>query len=327
MTRISVVMAIKNEDTNAEKSIYSFLHQNFEDSELIIATGKNVKPPQINSNNIRVVEAQNSANTPALLNFGTQYATGEHITFLTPDSLLFFDSIEQRMNIFLSNEKINAVYGLHLDADENFEIKKNCTFESILKKLSLESKTAFSNTEISLFYRIFNAKVSGLMIKKELFKKENFNENLNEFYFQELIARIIEKKQNLYFIRNPLFISNLDEKYYNNIAKSLSQRMKESLKTLEIFFQNDRFSKYNRLKKSAYRSLFWQILSLISSYQPYNNRLKILMLINYFKFVRLTKARSDIHFTASLMYSLYKTSKTAKISFTKSTRQNFSNLL
>jgi glycosyltransferase involved in cell wall biosynthesis len=114
--KITVVMAVYNEDEYLSTAINSILKQTFEDFEfLIIDDGSTDKTPEIiehyaeQDNRIRYLANQANKGLPASLNKGIEHASGKYIARMDADDISLPRRFEKQIEYLDSNPSVHVV--------------------------------------------------------------------------------------------------------------------------------------------------------------------------------------------------------------------------
>ena len=211
MDKITVVIPITPNMENLDKSIYSILNQNFQNYEILLVLNKNIDFP-IKNTKIRTVH-EKAKNIPELLNKSIKHINTEYVTFLNPNDMLLFDALKLRITELSKNTELIGCYGLFLDLNLDYSVKKNDNYDYFFHELNPPE-----NNYKNLLSGELTLTTSCLLIKKEILEEIQFNPELNLTYEWEFFLKLFKKhSENISRIKDPICISMDKEILYKKI--------------------------------------------------------------------------------------------------------------
>lgn len=230
---ISVIMPTYNRGYIISLAIDSILKQTYENFELIIVDDcSNDNTEKVittyNDNRIKYIKLNKKSGANYARNIGIKEANGQYITFQDSDDY----SMPKRLEIeykTLKREKMDLVFSSFYKTKSGNEEKllkgeKNKIVAKLIPKSKIEKEDIFS---VLLYRNVITTQV--LFGKKEIFKKEKFDNSITRFQDWDLMIRIA-KKFKVFHINLPLlymFIQN------DSITKSYSK----GYESLEIIYK------------------------------------------------------------------------------------------
>lgn len=237
MVKVSILMAVYNEEKFICEAICSVLEQTMQDFELIIINDASTdKTEEIAKNyvekdkSIKLINLRKHKFKAGALNKGLNIARGKYICFLDGDDIYIKDKLEHQVNYLEEHNDVDMVYGLtRIFGDKKGERnnilleQKNLDLREILKKRAKEN---IENLEVGEFFGLKGVIAScSVMVRKSVFKNCKFDEKLKRTQDYDLWFQIIGKKYKIMPIKSVFYKYRMHpnqvtkNKYEMNVAR------------------------------------------------------------------------------------------------------------
>jgi len=220
MPKITVIIPVYNAEKYIEESVGSVLNQTFKNFELLIVndsstdnTEKIVKKIIMNDSRCFLINLPENKGKAHALNIAIQKAKGEFICILDADDIFFQDKLEQQIKFMQEHPEVDMVYGgakYFSDSDEELEQRKilessENLFENLKKARgkTIEELNAQHHGILNDNDAIIAA--CSVMIRKKVFEKCKFDEQLRNIEDYDMWYQIIGKGFKLYGIKKPFY--------------------------------------------------------------------------------------------------------------------------
>lgn len=259
MIKLSVIIPAYNAGKTIEKAIFSILHSDLENYEIIVIndgskdnTGQIVKNIQKNNLSLIYIEILNGGVSNAR-NIGINSAHGKYILFLDSDDSYYF------YNISKFNDLMNEDYDLIL-----FDFQKNVFKENKANKLNfyITRQEFINNYYFTKKYFYYRNYVFGKLLKKDLIQNNGLHFDTNICYGEDTLFI----SEYLIFCKR-VYMSNSIVYLYNTSENALSQQMNI---TYNAFLKNIKNIYFN-IGVVSKQSIDFLIENYCIAYYHFNN--------------------------------------------------------
>ncbi|OGI18594.1 MAG: hypothetical protein A2287_10675 [Candidatus Melainabacteria bacterium RIFOXYA12_FULL_32_12] len=304
MYNISVVIPVEKQTKEFNKVIQSVLNQNYQDFQIIVVSSCKIDNPVINPK-IQYISLYHAKSTPELLNKSIHYINSNLVCFLNPNDLLLYNALKLRYEKFIQNHSLVACYGFGIDTDLNYQVKCNQNYEYFYKNEQLPH-----NSLKSILSGNIRPSISSLMIKTDVLKRLNFNQNLKFNFTWDFFIKLFRNfDDNICQMQEAIYISRNEELLINEYDKSyFTKQVKETLLVLDNFFEKT--FEDNSARYKVYRDNYSHFFSILTEYYPYNYWLRVYLLTSYIrKNKELGNKILDLWFLSVLLNSIIAANK------------------
>ncbi len=206
MIKVSVLIPVYNEEKYIEESIKSVLNQNFKNFEIIVINDDSkdrtvaiVEEFMQKDGRIKLINIKENGGASKAYNEGLKQARGEYIAIFNGDDLMAQNRLQEQVKFLDKNKDIDMVYGDMEIFEEggNRRIVEAIEFDKNPREILIESSKRKDLGEIWP-YKLIDYKDKGeiipcssVIIRKKLFEKISFDENLRNSEDYDLWLQII----------------------------------------------------------------------------------------------------------------------------------------
>lgn len=221
---ISVVIPTYNREKTIKKAVDSVLSQTYKDIELIVVddcsndkTGEIIS--KINDVRLRYIRLEKNSGANYARNIGIFEANGEYIAFQDSDDVWRKEKLERELEYLVEND-CDVVFCSML---QHHNDRKDIRFPRIndSDKKNLARRVLFGNI----------MSTQTILAKKELIKKEKFDNSLERFQDWDLAIRLLNK-YNVEFLDKVLVDVYVGE---DSISKSSTKAVKSLSKIIDKY--------------------------------------------------------------------------------------------
>lgn len=232
--KLSIIIAIYNEEENISRLLKSIFVNKVKKSEIIVVDdGSTDRSPQILKkfkNKINYIRIKKSGVARAR-NVGINKSKGSLIVFFDGDVILKKDTLSKFVKYFRENKKLNILQGIW---EKNYPYKTNYITKHLLLKLNFNLKDKISKEK--KYFKFKGIKVAELMtgcvaVRKKVLKDFRFNEDYKKAGGEEfeLGSRLFSKYDIFYTSKIKVYHE------FENIYETLKR----------IFFRTINYSIFN----------------------------------------------------------------------------------
>jgi len=248
---VSVIIPSYNQVPELINAIKSVINQSYADLEIIViddCSSQNVKYEidNIKDDRIQFYKTEKNSGVIEARKLGFIKSTGNYITFLDHDDIFTTNCIENKINIFSGNDKINMVLSDYIE--NNLITNSN-------KIHKMESFASNFNFEI---YKNPGPFFQSCMFKRELFEELNLLLDKNAIPSEDwdFFINLSKFKLNIGYVNSPDFVWNLSEESqsanYQKEALALKYILKKHKKTFLKKIGNVGLSDHYRMVARIY---------------------------------------------------------------------------
>lgn len=221
---ISVVIPTYNREKTIKKAVDSVLSQTYKDIELIVVddcsndkTGEIIS--KINDVRLRYIRLEKNSGANYARNIGIFEANGEYVAFQDSDDVWRKEKLERELEYLIEND-CDVVFCSML---QHHNDRKDIRFPRIndSDKKNLARRVLFGNI----------MSTQTILAKKELIKKEKFDNSLERFQDWDLAIRLLNK-YNVEFLDKVLVDVYVGE---DSISKSSTKAVKSLSKIIDKY--------------------------------------------------------------------------------------------
>jgi glycosyltransferase involved in cell wall biosynthesis len=251
----SVIIPTYNRAKHIENTIQSVINQNFIDFEVLIIDDGSTDDSEIiikklisenEKINIKYFHKENRERAKAR-NFGVKHATGQYITFLDSDDLMYPNHLEEAKKLIENNPE--AVF-LHLAYQITTE--KMVLFKQDKRKGNLNQQLLTGN----------HLSCIGVFVKAEVMQKNLFNEDINlsgtEDY--ELWMRLASKYPIFY---NNIISASIIQHNSRSVVNTNEEKLVKRIQLcIDYLNENQDFRQYYGKQKNVMEAHLWLYVAL-----------------------------------------------------------------
>ncbi len=239
MVKVSVIIPVYNGEKYIEEAIDSVLDQTFKSFELIIVNDasedntKEIVDEKLKlDKRIKFINCDKNKGKATVLNLGIKKSSGEYISILDADDMYFSDKLEKQVEYLDKHPEIDMVYGGAKYFGEKSEKEQTEVLDSsldlrgMLKKAGQKTLKELNSTHHAVFEGT-NAIIAAcsVMIRKKVFEKCKFDENLRNIEDYDMWYQIIGKGFKIKSLNEPFYYYRIHEnqKSSSSIKRQLAK--------------------------------------------------------------------------------------------------------
>jgi glycosyltransferase involved in cell wall biosynthesis len=193
MVKVSVLMAVYNEEAHLREAVDSVLAQSFEDYEIIIiddastdGTRKISEEYAGKYDNVKVLRHNENKYRAAALNYGLTVAEGEFVAFLDGDDIYTGDKLKDQVRFMNENKDVDLVYSdmERFYPDGKREVIKSLEIVRDLRDVLRDAQKREDLGEVKPYELLLEGREKQLipganvMLRKKVFDSVKYDENM-----------------------------------------------------------------------------------------------------------------------------------------------------